>query len=155
MNTRVVEATPESFAEFGKVFKVPVGVPTAKTTGFSYWSDIVSYHIKGETEIGWCTVYRQEPNGVSVIERHVRTPEILIPIDAPVMIPVMNDKDTRNRLEVFRVKPGEAVIIADGVWHGACLPVGKSESSYFVIFRKGTPAEDVEKREVPFTLVQD
>jgi ureidoglycolate hydrolase len=54
----------------------------------------------------------------------------------------------------FRVEIGEAVVIDPGVWHGACLPVGRDVSSYFVIFRRGTPGEDVEKKQVEPFLVE-
>jgi ureidoglycolate hydrolase len=50
--------------------------------------------------------------------------------------------------EAFLCSPGEAVVIDKAVWHGACLPFGKDQSSYFVIFRKGTPHEDVQKKEI-------
>ena len=43
----------------------------------------------------------------------------------------------------------QAVVIDQGVWHGACLPVGRVESSYFVIFRRHTPHQDVEKKAIP------
>lgn len=148
MTVRVVEATPVAFKKFGKVFKVPKGMPTAESAEFRYWSDVTHYSIQGETEIGWCVVYRQPAMTVTGVERHVQTPEILIPVDAPFILPVLTDGDLDNKLEAFKVDIGEAIVIREGVWHGACLPLGKKESSYFVIFRKGTPQEDVAKRAI-------
>ena len=148
MTCTPVAATPESFRDFGKVFKIPKDAPLAQTKDFSYWSNVVSYNIAGETEIGWCTVYRNDPAEVGGVERHMRTPEVLIPVDAPFILPVMQDAPGNAPLKAFRVEVGEAIVIGDGVWHGACLPVGKPASSYFVIFRKGTPQEDVEKKQI-------
>jgi ureidoglycolate hydrolase len=83
---------------------------------------------------------------ISGVERHLRTPEILIPIDAPFILPLLLDGQPDSAVEAFQVNLGEAVLIDKAVWHGACLPVGKKESTYFVIFRKNTPHEDVAKK---------
>jgi ureidoglycolate hydrolase len=53
-----------------------------------------------------------------------------------------------NSIKSFEVGPGEVVIIDKAVWHGACIPVGKEESTYFVIFRRNTPSEDIEKKSI-------
>jgi ureidoglycolate lyase len=145
----VRHATPESFRPYGKVVTGPVGDPLARTPEFSYWSDLASYVIDTATEIGLCTVYRREPRRVTVVERHMRTPEILIPADAPFDLPVLKEGETSDRLAVFRVMPGQAVIIGAGVWHGACLPVGRDQATYFVLFRRRTPQRDVIKKEIP------
>lgn len=141
----VQRISPERFARFGSVAQTPGENPTAKTAGFSYWSDIAHYHIDGETEIGYCTVYQPDLPRVTWFERHDRTPEVLVPIDAPFILPVM---DEDGEVAAFRAEPGEAVVIGTGVWHSACLPVGRKQATYFVVFRRGTPAEDVTKRDV-------
>ena len=79
------------------------------------------------------------------MERHDRTPEFLIPADGPFLLPVMDDA---GAVAVFRVEPGEAVVIGQGVWHSACLPVGAEAATYFVVFRRGTPQEDVTKQDI-------
>jgi ureidoglycolate lyase len=141
----IQRATPDSFAPYGKVVLAPAAEPTAADASFRYWSDLAHYGIDGETEIGLCTVYRQPEPRVTWMERHDRTPEFLIPIDVPFLLPVMGDGEN---VEVFRVDPGEAVVIATGVWHSACHPVDADEATYFVVFRRGTPAEDVIKQDI-------
>lgn len=140
--------TEDNFKKFGKVVKSPKGEPTAQASDFKFWSDITNYEIDGSTEIGICTVYKQSKNIIAGMERHLLTPEILIPIDAPFVLPLLKDGESEEQVETFQVGIGEAVVIDKAVWHGACLPVGKEESSYFVIFRKGTPSEDVYKKEI-------
>ena len=139
-------ATPEAFARFGSVAAAPTGPPAAGDDTFRYWSDLAHFRIDGETEIGVCTVYKQDAPRVTWMERHARTPEVLVPLDAPFLLPVM---DGSGAAELFRVEPGEAVVIADGVWHGACLPARGDAATYLVVFRRGTPAEDVEMRDIP------
>ena len=155
MKIKIGEATTESFRKFGSVFKTPRGAPLAESNLFRYWSDVARCTIEGQTEIGWCTVFKQPAMEVSGLERHLRTPELLIPVDAPFILPVLGEGDPAEKLEAFRVEVGEAVVIGDGVWHGACIPVGKKESSYFVIFRRGTPAEDVVKKEIPAVTLEE
>ena len=141
----IQRATPESFARYGAVVPVPTQAPTAADATFRYWSDLVHYRIEGETEIGRCTVYRQDEPRVTWMERHDRTPEFLIPADGPFVLPVMDDAGT---VEAFRVETGEAVVIGQGVWHSACHPVGADQATYFVVFRRGTPQEDVTKQDL-------
>ena len=136
--------TSEHFAPFGTVARLTDEQPLAETAQFKYWSDHAHYAIDGETEIGFCTVYPPEGGVVDWMERHARTPETLIPIDRPFVLPVMKDDEAA----AFEVHPGEAVVIGQNVWHSACIPVGADEASYFVIFRRGTPQEDVEKQEI-------
>lgn len=148
MKIKAKHITPENFAKFGKVVTAPTKPPTSQASDYKFWSDIASYHIDGETEIGLCTVYQQPVMEISGVERHLRTPEILIPIDAPFILPLLLEGQPESAVEAFQVNLGEAVVIGKAVWHGACLPVGKKESTYFVIFRKNTPHEDVAKKNI-------
>ena len=142
--------TPENFARYGRVARIPDGAPTAEDATFRYWSDAAHYNIDGETEVGFCTVVRQDVPAVTWMERHERTPELLIPIDGPFLLPVMGEgKD----VEVFEVQPGEAVVIGQNVWHSACYPAEGDAATYFVIFRRGTPQEDVIKTDIAATPV--
>ena len=154
MSIEAKRITPENFKKFGKVVNSPSGKPTSEAAEYKFWSDIADYKIDGETEIGICTVYRQEENMITEMERHLKTPEILIPIDGAFVLPLVIEGEDISHSEAFRVNVGEAVKINDGVWHGACLPADKDESSYFVIFRKGTPHTDVAKKNIsPFKVI--
>jgi len=153
MTVRAKRITPQNFTRFGSVVSAPKGPPTADAEEYKFWSDIAHYLIDGETEIGICTVYRQAKTEVSGVERHLRTPEILIPIDAPFILP-LHDEQANEPLEAFEVHVGEVVVVAKGVWHGACLPIGRNECSYFVIFRRNTPHEDVTKKTIQPVLLE-
>ena len=148
MRIKACQVTAKKFSPYGKVVSTPRGKPTSQAAEYKFWSDIAHYAIEGDTEIGICTVYKQRKAEIVGMERHIQTPEILIPIDAPFVLPLLLDGERDTRAKAFQVNPGEAVVVQRGVWHGACLPVGKKESSYFVIFRKLTPFQDVEKKPV-------
>lgn len=137
--------TTSSFAPYGRVLRRPDGAPTAEGATFSYWSDLAAFRVEGETEIGLCRARAAGEPVVDWVERHDRTPEILIPADGPFLLPVQADD---GAVELFRVEPGEAVVLAPGVWHGACLPAEGRAVTYYVLFRRGTPREDVTKREL-------
>lgn len=147
MKLVAIRASAEAVARFGAVVLAPNGVPTSESADYRFWSDQAHFRVEGETEIGICTVFARPGVPIASLERHARTPEILVPIDAPFAVPLMRDGDAGP--SVFQVEIGEALVIDPMVWHGACLPVGKARSSYFVIFRRGTPHDDVEKRPVP------
>lgn len=144
--------TSETFARYGRVARLPEGPPTAEDATFRFWSDVAHVGIDGETEIGFCTVYRQDASAVTWMERHDRTPELLIPIDGPFLLPVMGEGE-HAEVEVFEVRPGEAVVIGQGVWHSACHPADADAATYFVIFRRGTPQEDVIKKDLDSLVV--
>jgi len=142
------DITPENFLDYGKVVIFPETKPTSQGAHYKFWSDVASYGIEGETEIGICQVFKQVKNNFNGMERHLNTPEILIPIDAPFVLPLIKDKEPDQSVAAFKVNIGQAVIINPAVWHGACIPIGKKESSYFVIFRRGTPAADVHLKDM-------
>lgn len=138
----------DGFSRFGEVAVLPDEPPLAESGEFSFWSDTANYHVDGETEIGFCTVYPHPGNRVTWMERHERTPELLVPIDGRLVLPVMSSDDDPH-VRAFEFGPGEAVVIGRNVWHSACLPIGSDAVRYFVIFRRGTPHEDVIKVEIP------
>lgn len=154
MTINVEPINENNFTTYGSVVILPEKEPTSQSNTYKFWSDISDYYIEGDTEIGLCTVYRQDEDSISGMERHLRTPEILIPIDAPFILPLLQEGHYVDKMKAYLVKPGEAVVINKGVWHGACLPAGKNEATYFVIFRKNTPSEDVEKKEIEKVSIQ-
>ncbi len=141
---RPVRITSDNFSRYGRLARLPETDPLAATDQFKFWSDAAFFETSDQTEIGFCTVFARPDETVAWMERHARTPEVLIPIDGPFVLPVFDG----DRVEAFRVEPGEAVVIGTNVWHSACIPVGAAKATYFVIFRRGTPHEDVFKTEV-------
>ncbi len=139
--------TPENFARYGRVARLPGEPPLAGDAAFSYWSEAAFFHVEGETDVGYCTVYAQPAPAVAWVEKHDRSPEVVIPIDGAVLLPVVGSGEG-DAVEVFEVRPGEAAIVGAGVWHSACHPAGGQAATYFVLFRRGTPREDVVKKDI-------
>mgnify|MGYP001156589501 FL=1 len=145
---KIIPINPVNFAKFGKVVALPREKPTAEGDTFKFWANIANYRINGKTEIGLCTVTLPRGNRVNSLECHLHTPEILIPVDAPFALPLLIEGEPEENLKIFRVNVGEAVVINPGVWHGACIPLEKSEATYFVIFRYQTSQKDIEKKSI-------
>jgi ureidoglycolate hydrolase len=137
----------ENFKKYGMVVTSPRATPTSQGDNYKFWSDIAHYHITTTAEIGICTVFNQSEIRIDSMERHLKTPEILIPIDAPFVVPLLIDAAAASP-ESFHVNLGEAVVINEGIWHSACIPIGVEQSSYFVIFRRNTPHDDVQMKSV-------
>lgn len=154
MNIKAKKISIENFSKYGRIVTNPTAEPTSKAADYKFWSDIANYEIDGRTEIGICTVFKQESNVINGMEHHKLTPEILIPIDAPFVLPLLHYNDRAENAEAFFVNIGEAVVIDQNIWHGACLPVGKDQASYFVIFKQNTPHMDVYKKDVNQFLIQ-
>ena len=142
------DVTDENFGRYGSIARLPSENPLAADETFSFWSDVANFHIEGDTEIGYCTVYRRDGQVIPWVEKHDRSPELLIPIDHAFHLPVLRPDDSEEDVAVFEASPGEAVVIGAGIWHGACQPAASDEATYFVIFRRGTPQEDVTKRDL-------
>ena len=140
--------TSKNFTAFGQLVSIPLKKPTAQGKTYRFWSDIARYTIDGETEIGLCTVYKNEKNLITGLERHLYTPEILIPVDDAFVLPVLKEGEPLAAAASFRIEIGQAVVINQAVWHGACIPASLLESSYFVIFKRKTPDKDVELKDI-------
>jgi len=145
---KVKHITVDNFKKYGTPVFTPVIKPTAEDITYKFWSDIAHFKITDQTEIGICKVYEQSKPIITAMERHKKTPEILIPIDRPFILPLLANGDSVGQAKIFRVDVGEAVVINAGIWHGASIPFHAEQSAYFVIFRRHTPQDDVEKKEI-------
>lgn len=140
--------TANSFFKFGKVADAHTVPPLVETENLKFWTTIATYTVDGETEIALCHV-KKSVDSVGLLERHVKTPEILVPIKGDFILPVApagNLQDPTltpeaSDVEAFLVRSDQAVVMEKGVWHTAPVPVHK-ETSFFVIFKKETTKQD-------------
>jgi len=154
MIVKVKNLTAEAFSKFGEFVEVPSFPPLVESENVKYWGTVATFKVEGETEIGICIV-RKGSNVLEFMERHVQTPEVLVPIKGDFILPVATSKNLEDPeecpraedIEAFYIKDEQAVIMKKGVWHYAPIPVG-SESSFFVIFKKETTKRDLDLKKI-------
>jgi len=145
----VVRLTPETFAGLGQVVLKPVGQPTVTRPGLRFWSRVGAMEIPGEVEMGILELTAQEFVFDS-LERHVRTPEMFIPIEGVAIMPIGlgtgQDRFPRpEEIRAFVIDAGTSIIMNPGVWHWIPYPV-TAVASYLIPALVGTPTEDREVR---------
>lgn len=146
IRVKAKKLTAESFSKFGKVVEIPGTLDETKTV--NYWGTLATFKVEGESEVGVCLV-KKNLNRLDSMERHVKTPEVLVPIDGDFVLPVALSKDLEDpderpnaeNVEAFYVNDKQCLVMAEGVWHWAPFPVGE-QASFFVIFKKETSKND-------------
>jgi ureidoglycolate hydrolase len=120
----------EAFAPFGRAVPRPTGAPTSQGTGFECWFNVAELTGR-DLKLGQ-VVARRGAGSVAAMERHPDI-ELLVPITGPMIQVVAPGRDLSDALEqpraeeaiAFVLQPGEAVVVAPGVWHAAAMPVAE------------------------------
>jgi ureidoglycolate lyase len=149
MRLPIQKLTPEAFAPFGQVIGQTTRAPDAHGPGWRWW---------GETAL---LAANSRPYGIGYLdlrpaelrfdwaERHMRSAELLIPTGGDCLVyvgPPDHPEDpgrrpSLERFEVFRVPPGQAVLLDPGVWHGAPLAIDQP-LNVVVLLLQGSGAAD-------------
>jgi ureidoglycolate hydrolase len=118
----------DAFAPFGRAVPRPSGSPTSQGTGFDCWFNVAE--LTGQDLKLGQVVARRGDGTVAAMERHPDI-ELLVPITGPMIQVVAPGRDLADATEqpradeaiAFVLQPGEAVVVAPGVWHSAAMPV--------------------------------
>lgn len=131
-------ADAESFAPFGRVFKMRVGEQegVVVTEGLG-WSDAYTGDpITRETPSLGMTVAPGLPYECTQMERHRNVEEALMPgADALVLTVAEASESAPPRAEhvrAFVIEPGTVVVLRPGVWHDACRGVAGPTAYYWL-----------------------
>ena len=146
----IKELTAEAFAPYGRVVDRPPTSPAAEGAGWRWWGET---ELLPETGRPYGVGYLQlRPAALSFdwAERHMESVEAIVPLGGDCLVyvgpPDHPEEPERlpplTRFEAFRVRSGQAVLLAPGVWHGAPLAVDRPLAA-LVLVRQGTGAEDV------------
>lgn len=137
------ELTQEAFAPYGKVIDLPDAAPSKNGEGWDCWSYVQM--LDASVPIGFgLVVTRQREAVVTSMERHVSREELLLTFDREIIQPVaqcanLDDPDEQPdplSVKCFRIKPGQAIVIAKGVWHSPAYPAGADARYMFGIEKK-------------------
>ena len=133
MKLSIEDLTAEAFAPYGTVVEQPQRDQDASGPGWTWWGENVAL-AGGDRPyaLGYLDL-KPAPLRFDWAERHMQSDELLIPMGGECLVYVgpPDDPDEPMRLpplerfRVFRVKPGQAVLLGKGVWHGAPLAVDR------------------------------
>jgi ureidoglycolate hydrolase len=149
MRLPIQALTSDAFAPFGEVIELPRRAADATGPGWQWW---------GETTL---LAADSRPYGIGYLalqpadlrfdwaERHMRSPEMLIPAGGDCLIyvgPPEHPEEPEllpplDRFQVFRVRQGQAVLLHPGTWHGAPLAIDVP-LNVVVLLLQGTGAAD-------------
>lgn len=133
MKLKIEDLIAESFAPFGEVIDQPARPQDAQGHGWMWWGE--NYTLAGGDRnyaIGYLDL---QPGDLSFnwAERHMRSDELLIPMGADCLVyvgPADHPEEpmhlpSLDRFRVFRLTPGQGVLLHKGVWHGAPMALDK------------------------------
>lgn len=130
--------TPENFARYGRVYRMDepgdTGIISTKGDG---WSDGFTRTplIDGPGHLGM-TIGGSAPWPCRAMERHPLTEEALFCAGEAIVLAVApaSDRDApeSSEIEAFVIEPGQAVVMARGVWHDACRGATRTTPYYWM-----------------------
>jgi ureidoglycolate lyase len=147
----VRQLTTEAFAPYGRVIHPPDRAQDAEGPGWRWWAETV--FLAGDERpwgVGYLDLEPAPPPRFDWAERHMRTPEAVVPLSGDVIVYVgpaehLDEPDRAPDLasyEAFRVTSGTGVVLERGVWHGAPLAEG-GPAKAIVLILAGTGTTDV------------
>lgn len=151
----IVEANADDFQDLGSFFKwseIKKKKPSLSEVSFDWWGRLETLYFTNGMEIGLLRMKKSEMT-INKMERHLRTAEILIPIDGDFVVPVcsFNQKDKRliptNDICGYYLNKDQCMILKPGIWHWAPFPLQDS-GSIVLMFQQGTPENDLEFRDL-------
>jgi len=134
----------DAFAPYGTVVERPGRAHDAEGPGRRWWAETAGLAPTGDAYgIGFLDL-EPAPLEFDWAERHARSPEMITALAGDCLVyvsPADPARDAPRDFEVFRLRHGQGVILAPGVWHGAPLAAAGSAAA-MVLLREGTGAED-------------
>jgi hypothetical protein len=131
---------------------LPNRSPDLATEILDYWHGVGVMDVQGEVDVGVLRVRDREPT-FGEMERHHRTPELLVALDGDLLVPltVGDGAPDLERLQVVAVEQGTGILLGTAVWHA--IPFSPTApTTCLVVFRRGTSADDLEVVPLPMTV---
>ena len=138
-----------AFAPFGHVLAQPEERADADGPGWRWWGETMLVPASERPYgVGYLRLEPAAPR-FDWAERHMRSVELIVPAGGDVLVYVAPPEHpdeperapARESFRVFRVREGEGVVLAQGVWHGAPLAAERPAAA-FVLLLERTGSED-------------
>lgn len=135
--TRVtaVELSEIDFSPFGTVVRLAAGGPDVVTSTGDGWSGVFSAAplMAGSGSLGYTTGV-PAPCTFTTMEQHHHTKEALFAQAGPVVLAVADTPGPAPAAQdvvAVVIRPGDLVILDEGVWHDACHGLGVATPYYW------------------------
>lgn len=139
---RIRDLTADAFAPYGTIIARPDRPVDAAGNGWSWWAEAGILPMQANPyAIGYLDL-TPAPLIVEWLERHAESVEAIIPLDGPCLLSVATDPEN---VVVFRLRPGEAVVLNHGIWHGAPMAIDTPLNA-LILLARGTGSRDVETK---------
>ena len=148
LHQNVKELTLEHFTRYG-AFGQMIN-PQADKIGeepIEFFRDMIQLDLGGASIASFSTCrVLQRPPVVDTTEFHMSCGELMLPLDADVLIHVgpatPGTQVPREAIEIFRVPQGTAVSIRPGVWHHAPFALDTDCANVLIVLPERTYAKD-------------
>lgn len=157
VRVKVQLPTPESFAPFGTLVRLPGVAPSVDVPGvLRYWDQVVNLNLsQGEAELGFLAAYNR-PFTFTSMERHSQSDESFIPLEGrPFLFGVAPAGEAAApapaEIVVFLLDGSYGINVSKGVWHSAPFPL-QPQMSFVLALRKGTVEEDIDVSDIGGTV---
>lgn len=134
----------DAFARYGTVVERPGRPHDAEGPGWRWWAQTATLDATGDAYGVGFLALEPAPLRFDWAERHDRSPELIVALAGDCLVyvsPADTARDAPGPFEVFRLRPGQGVILHPGVWHGAPLAAA-GPAAAIVLLRVGTGVED-------------
>lgn len=143
--------TPAGFRPYGYVISTAKGKPFLDDNEVTCWSKVSLLEVgkTASTTVLFC--HRRQPV-VKKLERHVRTPEVLVSLEGDSAICVGKRSSGRGAIRgirAFYLRQGDAIAMHAGTWHYPPFPVKAKQCKLLVLFASGTEATDLKYGDLP------
>lgn len=136
--------TVESFAPYGQAILVPQPPIPKSGDNWDCWFGLGTFS-KGEMVVGFVAT-RPTEAPITTMERETKT-EFLIPITGPLIqtvakpgnLSIHTEQPDADSVKAFIIQPGQAIIMGEGTWHWAALPLEQQEVLYYFITEPHPP----------------
>jgi ureidoglycolate hydrolase len=138
------ELTTEGFRTFGRLIGRPARSEDASGPGWMWWAETVLLdHDDRPFGVGYLDLV-PGPATFDWAERHMRTVEVILPLDGDCLIYVGPNEYPREpgripsmeRFRAFRIRAGQGVAMEPGVWHGAPFAIDRPISAVVLILQR-------------------
>ena len=134
-----------SFKEYGHVLSVFSGSPMADDDVITYWGKTARFDFVKNASSGILHGHMKKMK-TKKLERHIKTPEMLVALKNDAILVVAKPLDTIEQLNAFHIKQGDARVLHASTWHWTPFPIDTDTCEFLVVFQMGTEDKDLDIR---------